>query len=110
VFYLPGGKREPGESDVETLVREIREELSVAVIPESAHLLGTFEDQAHGHAKGVVVRLTCYAADFAGELRPDNEIEEMAWLTYADRDRISPVDKQVFDHLLETGRLAVEKR
>src|SRR6476620_2060767 len=28
-FYLPGGKREPGESDVETLVRELDEELAV---------------------------------------------------------------------------------
>jgi len=28
-WYLPGGKREPGESDEETLTREIREELSV---------------------------------------------------------------------------------
>jgi hypothetical protein len=24
VYYLPGGKREPGESDVRTLVREVR--------------------------------------------------------------------------------------
>ena len=35
VYYLPGGKREPGESDVDTLVREIREELSVAIVPDS---------------------------------------------------------------------------
>jgi 8-oxo-dGTP pyrophosphatase MutT (NUDIX family) len=27
VYYLPGGKRELGETDVQTLVREIREEL-----------------------------------------------------------------------------------
>lgn len=31
VWYLPGGKREPGESDLETLRREIGEELSVDV-------------------------------------------------------------------------------
>ena len=28
VYYLPGGKREAGETDVQTLVREIREELA----------------------------------------------------------------------------------
>ena len=27
VYYLPGGKREPGESDIDALVRELREEL-----------------------------------------------------------------------------------
>jgi 8-oxo-dGTP diphosphatase len=31
VYYLPGGKREPGETDVQTLVREVREELDVAI-------------------------------------------------------------------------------
>ncbi len=28
IFYLPGGKREPGESDADTLLREIDEELA----------------------------------------------------------------------------------
>jgi 8-oxo-dGTP diphosphatase len=35
-YYIPGGKREPGETDVQALVREIREELDVAITPESA--------------------------------------------------------------------------
>jgi hypothetical protein len=33
------------------------------------------------------------------------EIEEIAWLAYADRDRVSPVDQVIFDHLHEAGRL-----
>ncbi|NDL61148.1 NUDIX domain-containing protein [Phytoactinopolyspora sp. XMNu-373] len=36
VYYLPGGKREPGESDLEALVREIKEELSVDIAAASA--------------------------------------------------------------------------
>lgn len=105
VYYLPGGKREPGESDVETLVREIREELSVAIVAGSQTHVGTFEAQAHAHPAGTVVRMTCYTADFHGELRADNEIEEVARLTYADRDRVSPVDQLVFDELYRTGLL-----
>lgn len=34
-YYLPGGKREPGETDAQTLIREIREELDVAITPGS---------------------------------------------------------------------------
>lgn len=31
VYYIPGGKREPGETDIQTLIREIHEELAVAI-------------------------------------------------------------------------------
>jgi 8-oxo-dGTP diphosphatase len=105
VYYLPGGKREPGESDIDTLVREIREELSVAIVADTAEHVGTFHAQAHGHPEGTTVRMTCYSADYRGVLRPDNEIEEIVWLTYADRHRVAPVDQLIFDHLHEATRL-----
>lgn len=105
VYYLPGGKREPGEGDLDTLVREIREELSVTILADTADHVGTFEAPAHGHPEGTVVRMTCYAAAYRGELRPDSEIEEMAWLTHADRHRVSAVDQIILDHLHRTGRL-----
>jgi 8-oxo-dGTP diphosphatase len=106
VYYLPGGKREPGETDVQTLVREIDEELAVAIAPASAVPAGTFEAQAHGHATGVAVRMTCYTAEYRGTLTASSEIEELAWLTYADRERVSPVDQIIFDHLHRAGQLA----
>lgn len=105
VFYLPGGKREPGESDVDTLVREVREELTVTIDPSSATHEGTFSAQAHGQAAGVLVRMTCYSAAYTGTLRAASEIAEVAWLAYADRERVSPVDKVIFDHLRTAGRL-----
>jgi 8-oxo-dGTP diphosphatase len=105
VYYLPGGKREPGETDAETLVREIREELAVAIAPESIAAAGTFEAQAHGHATGTVVRMTCFTAEYTGTPEASSEIEEIAWLGYADREKVSAVDKIIFDHLHQTGRL-----
>jgi 8-oxo-dGTP diphosphatase len=105
IYYLPGGKREPGESDIGTLIREIREELSVTITPDSAEHVGTFQAPAHGHSAGTVVRMTCYTADYQGVLRPDSEIEEIVWLTHADRHRVSPVDQIIFDHLYGTARM-----
>ncbi|OPC83750.1 DNA mismatch repair protein MutT [Embleya scabrispora] len=105
VYYLPGGKREPGESDIQTLVREIGEELTATIAPDSAVHAGTFEAQAHGHAIGITVRMTCYTADYQGTLEPGSEVQELIWLTYADRERVSPVDQLIFDHLHQSGRL-----
>jgi len=102
-YFLPGGKRESGESDEQALMREVREELTVAL--EDMRPAGIFEAQAHGRDEGVTVRMTCFTADYSGELRPAAEIEEIAWLTYADRDRVSLVGRQIMDWLHERGEL-----
>jgi 8-oxo-dGTP diphosphatase len=104
-YYLPGGKREPGESDVDTLVREVREELAVSIDPATAVHEGTFTAQAHGHATGVEVQMTCYSARYEGVPTASSEIAEIRWLTFGDRQKVSPVDQIIFDHLHETGRL-----
>jgi 8-oxo-dGTP pyrophosphatase MutT (NUDIX family) len=98
-FYLPGGKREPGESDLETLVRELDEELTVAVDPGTAAYVGTFEALADARTDGLVVRLTCYTAAFTGTFAPSREIDEIDWATSADGDRVSAVDRLVIAHL-----------
>jgi 8-oxo-dGTP pyrophosphatase MutT (NUDIX family) len=100
-YYIPGGKREIGETDAQTLVREVQEELSVGVVPDSIEYMGTFEAQAHGKAEGVTVRMTCYTGQYEGQLAPSNEIDEMAWFIYADRPRTAPVDHLIFDWLKE---------
>lgn len=57
LFYLSGGAREAGESDVDTLVRAIAEELTVHVDPGSLEHVGTFEEPG---PSGTVRRMTCY--------------------------------------------------
>jgi len=104
-FYIPGGKREVGETDEQALLREIEEELSVKLQAETLNYIGTFEAQAHGHPEGVIVRMTCYAGKYTGELKASSEIEEIQWLRYADQDKIAEVDKLIFDYLRERGLL-----
>ena len=104
-FYIPGGKREAGETDIETLVREVKEELSVDIIESSAKFYGVFEAQAHGKAEGVIVKMTCYTAEYTGELKADSEIAEIVWLTMADIESVSPVDKLIMADLHEKGLL-----
>ncbi len=104
-YYLPGGKREGDEADLETLAREIREELSVDLVEATARFYGTFEAQAHGKEEGVLVKMTCYTAKFEGEPKADSEIAEVVWLTCRDMESVSPVDKLIFGDLRERGLL-----
>ena len=105
-WFLPGGKREAGESDEDAIVREIREELGVSLQPDSLRFLHVFEAQAHGRPEGVNVKMTCYTGDYEGELSPMAEVEEIAWLGPEDRERLSLVARIIVDWLAGRGMMA----
>lgn len=98
-YYLPGGKREKDESDIDTLLRECKEELDVEVKKETVKYYGTFEAQAHAKEEGIIVKMTCYRADFNGNITPSSEIESINWLNSNDLNKISQVDKLIFNDL-----------
>ena len=102
-YYLPGGKREESESDEETLIRECKEELTIDINKNTIKYYGTFEAQAHGKAEGILVKMTCYTAEIDGKIQASSEIEEIKWLNYQDIDKISPVDKLIFNDLYKKG-------
>lgn len=104
-YYIPGGKREPGETDAQALCREIEEELSVRVNPGSLTYVGVFQAQAHGQAQGVSVQMTCYTGDYVGQLQANAEIEAIRWFSYAERDQVVGVDQLIFDYLKQQALL-----
>ncbi|CAM1359155.1 NUDIX hydrolase [Tenacibaculum soleae] len=104
-FYIPGGKRESYETDQETLIREIKEELQVDIAPKSITYFGTFIAQSDGDKTGVLVKMTCYKATYIGTPKPSNEIAEIKWLNFNDLNNISEVDKKIFKVLKEKEEL-----
>jgi len=90
-FYNPGGKRIPGETDVQALVREIKQELDIDIIPETAKLFATYTAQADGKPAGVMVKITAYTADYTGTPKPSSEIEEIAFIDSSDEYRLSAI-------------------
>ncbi len=98
-WYIPGGKREGDETDNEALIREVEEELTVSLKPETIRHYGTFEAQAHGRPEGTIVRMTCYKADYEGELAASSEIEDFAFVGYEWKEKSSVVDGLIFDDL-----------
>ena len=99
VWYLPGGHREPGETDAETLIREAREELSVDIIPDTIVYVNTYKTQAHGRPEGEIGRFTYYTTSYKGELAASSEIAEIRFFSYDQRERTSAPTQMLFDDL-----------
>ncbi len=102
-WYIPGGKREGEELDEEALIREVKEELSVDIIPETIEHFGIYEAQAHGKPPGIIVRMTCFTAKFEGELAASAEVAEFRYVGYDWKMKSSPVDQIIFDDLFNRG-------
>ncbi|WP_326543570.1 NUDIX hydrolase [Pseudorhodoferax sp.] len=103
-FMQPGGKREPGEAALQTLARELHEELGVTLREGSARLLGVFEDRAVNEP-GRRVRAEVYCVAIEGEPLPRAEIEELLWLDLA-QPFARPVAPLSAGHVLPAYRQA----
>jgi 8-oxo-dGTP pyrophosphatase MutT (NUDIX family) len=102
-WYLPGGKREAGESDTAALIREIREELSVALLPESVRAIGEYLAPADGQPEGTLVRLRCFTAEAQGTPVASAEIAELAQFGSADLPRCSAAGRLLLLDLVRAG-------
>lgn len=77
-YIFPGGKQEVGESIVEALLRELKEELAVGAtdLHELGKVIGATPD-----ARPLTMHL--YSAKLTGSPTPNAEIEELRWLSKA---------------------------
>ena len=105
VFYIPGGKREENETDEQTLVREIKEELDVDIVLDTVKYLGVYEAQSDGAEEGIKVKMTSYIGDYVGELKASSEIERFEWLSMSDINKVSAVDKIIYLDLFSRGMI-----
>lgn len=105
-WYLPGGTREEGENDLTALRREIQEELGVNIVENTLTKYGVIKAQAHGKSDGVMVQITCYSAEIDGDPEPNNEVDELAFFSYSDKDKITDSGKILFDELRDKELIA----
>ena len=76
LWSLPGGRIEPGETDAEALVREMREETGLEI--EAGQLIGTV--RRPGQDGGVLDIRDYAAAVTGGTLRPGDDAADARWV------------------------------
>src|SRR5581483_1959690 len=78
-FMQPGGKRDPGESELAALARELTEELGCRVAESSARPIAVFECAA-ANEPDHRVRAAVYSINIEGPVTPRAEIDQVVWV------------------------------
>lgn len=94
LFYNVSGKRKPRENDFSALLREVREEVGVALLIPSVRFLRSFSGET---LDGVPLQILCYDAKYVGEFTTGHEVEELAWFTSGDKHRTTPMGGKILD-------------
>jgi 8-oxo-dGTP pyrophosphatase MutT (NUDIX family) len=105
VLYLPGGKREPGETGVAAAVREAEEEIAIRVRPDELEEFATVVETAHDQPSGTVVEMVLFRILPGGPASSATpvasaEVDQVEWIGSADAGRCPPAG-------VETLRLLV---
>ena len=108
LLIWPGGGREQGESSLDCLTRELREELGNVSI-STPELVGVYTDRAAGPetSRPKIVRIELYRAELIGQPEARAEIAELVWFGERDdRAQLAPsIVNQIVPDLLARGIL-----
>jgi 8-oxo-dGTP diphosphatase len=100
LWSIPGGRIEPAETDRQALVRELREETGLTVIP--GELAGTVQRPGEN---GQVLDIRDYLATVAGgSLAAGDDAADARWVEVCDLDRL-PLAEGLLDALRTWGVL-----
>lgn len=89
-YQLPGGKIEEGEKPVESLIRELGEELQLSYTEQDCKLVGVHEAQAVNEV-GKTVRgyvFLCRAQEQIKNLKAFAELEEVRWVNKSEVESV----------------------
>ncbi|MFV0273247.1 MAG: NUDIX hydrolase [Macellibacteroides fermentans] len=103
-WYLPGGKIDDGESSLETLQREIFEELNIVLNSERLKYYCHITAPAYGEEPPIIMEQDCFLYQLNEKIEPKNEIGEVRFFDikmYQSEPAQVPGVLLVFDKLIK---------
>lgn len=81
-WYLPGGKLDPGETSLQSIQREIKEELNISMDPSLLKFYCHISALAYGENQNVLMEQDCFLYELDQEIIPSNEIEAVGFFDF----------------------------
>lgn len=88
IWYFPGGKIDEGETHLQTILRELDEELDIQMQSSELKYLGEIITDNHDRTDTVSVH--CYAGNITKPIKPCAEISEIKWFDLNDIEFMAP--------------------
>jgi 8-oxo-dGTP diphosphatase len=95
-FSTLGGKIEPGEDDIQCLVREVKEEAATEVDLDSLEYLNAFKGAIIGR-ENTFITIRLYKGELRGEPTPSSEIVEIRFFdSTIPQKHLTPASEKLF--------------